>query len=349
MAFVRPTLAELVSRVQADFVSRLELSGALLRRASVTVLARVVAGAAHMLHGHLEFLGKQLFPDTSEDEFLVRQAALFGLTRTAPTYALQTIRFTGTAVSVIPAGTLLRSSGGYEYRTLADGTITVTTVDVAATAVLAGTASNVSVATSLSLESPIAGVNSTATVQTVTSDGTDTESTEALRVRLLERIAEPPHGGTAADYVAWSKQLAGVTRVWVTPLEFGAGTVGVRFARDNDVSPIPDAGEVTALQTWLDSVKPAHATVTAIAPVDAPLAMTIHVVPNTVAVKAAVTAELTDMFARLASPGGTTLLSSIHTAIGTAPGVTDYTLTVPAADTTHTANQLPSLGTITWS
>lgn len=349
MAFVRPTLGELVSRVQADFVSRLELSGTLLRRAMVTVLARVVAGAAHMMHGHLEFLGEQLFPDTSEDEFLVRQAALFGLVKTAPTFGVAVVRFLGPAATVIPAGTRLRSSAGYEYETLADGTIASTSVDVSASALLAGTAPNVSTGVSLALESPIAGVNSSAIVQTVTVDGTDEETTEALRVRLLERIAEPPRGGTAEDYVIWSKQLAGVTRVWVTPLELGPGTVGVRFTRDNDASPIPDSGEVAALQAWIDALKPAHATVTVIAPIATPLAMTIALTPDTVAQRAAVTAELEDLLSRTASPGGTVLLSSLLTAIGSTPGVTDYTVTVPAADVGHTANQLATLDTITWT
>ena len=54
MSFERPTLPDLVSRIQTDFVSRLALTGAVLRRSVVTVLARVLAGAAHMLHGHLE-------------------------------------------------------------------------------------------------------------------------------------------------------------------------------------------------------------------------------------------------------------------------------------------------------
>lgn len=359
MAFVRPTLGELVSRVQADFVSRLDLPGVLLRRTMVAVLARVVAGAVHMLHGHLEFLGAQLFPDTSEDEFLVRQAALFGLVRTAPTFGTCSVGFYGpTAGVTIPAGTRLRSAAGYEFETTADGTLTSyfpfvqpPSAAVSVTAVLAGAAPNVTGGTVLSLESPIAGVQSSAVVLNSPTpiDGVDEETTDALRARLLERIAEPPRGGTSGDYIAWAKQLAGVTRVWVTPLEFGPGTVGVRFVRDNDASLIPDAGEVSALQTWIDGLKPAHATVTVIAPVAAPLAMTISVTPDTVAIRAAVTAELTDLLDRTAAPGATTLLSSLLTAIGATPGVTDYTVTVPAADVTHTANQLATLSTITWT
>lgn len=343
--FTRPTLAQIVTRVTADFVSRLVLTGAVLRRSMVYVLARVIAGAAHMLHGHLEYLARQLFPDQSDGPYLVRQASVFGLTKTAATYATGTVTVTGTGT--IPVGAVLTRSDGARYTVDAE-VVLVTTGSVAVTAELAGADGTLTVADVLSFESPVTGVDATGTVATVV-DGNDEETTEALRTRLREHLAEPAHGGNDADYIAWAKAVAGVTRAWVYPLELGPGTVVVRFARDNDASPIPSAGEVTTVQTAIDLVKPAHATVTVAAPTDAPTAFTIAVLPNTTAVKAAVTAELVDLYARVGEPGGTVLLSEIRTAIGIAAGLTDYTLTVPAADVTHTTGQLPSVGTITWA
>jgi uncharacterized phage protein gp47/JayE len=114
MAFVRPTLTELVDRIQQDFVSRLSLVGAVLRRSIVYVLARVLAGAAHMMHGHIEFISKQMFPDVSEDEYLVRQAATYGLAKTPATYATATVTFTGTNGTVLPTGTVLVRPDGAE-------------------------------------------------------------------------------------------------------------------------------------------------------------------------------------------------------------------------------------------
>lgn len=348
MAFTRPTLAEIVDRVQVDFVSRLSLVGAVLRRSLVYVLSRVVAGASHMLHGHLEYLGKQLFPDLSDDAYLVRQASLYGLTKTAATYATATVTATGTNGVTIPQDTYLVRSDGARYLVDADVTISGGTATLAVTAELAGADYTLEAAVSLSLESPISGVDSTTTVAASTADGNDQEETESLRTRLLERMSEPANGGTEADYIAWAKEVSGVTRVWVSPLELGPGTVVVRFARDNDASPIPDAGEVTAVQTKLDDEAPVHATVTAFAPTDSPQNFTITVVPDTSAVRAAVEAELEALILREGEPGGTLLLSAMRTAIGTSSGVTDYTLTSPAADVTYAANALPSLGTITW-
>ena len=348
MAFERPTLAEISARVQTDFVSRLNLVGAVLRRSLVYVLSRVIAGAAHMMHGHLDFLSRQLFPDQSDGAYLVRHASLYGITKTAPGFATGTATVTGTNTTVIPAGTILVRSDGAEYETDGDVTIAAGTATPALTALLAGADYTLAADVVLTFESPIAGADSAVTVVGSTVDGVDEETTEALRTRLLERIASPAHGGTEEDYIAWAKEVAGVTRVWVTPLELGPGTVVVRFARDNDASPIPSAGEVTDVQTKLDLEKPAHATVTAHAPVAATVDFTIAVVPDTVAVRDAVEAELEDLILRVGEPGGTILISEIRTAIGTASGLTDYTLTVPAANVTHTTNQLPAIGTITW-
>lgn len=355
MSFQRPTLPQLIDRIQTDFTSRLELVGALLRRALVYVLVRVLAGAAHMMHGHLQFLGQQLFPDQSIDEFLIRQAGLFGLSKNSATFAKATITVTGTNGTIIPGHTSsvttrLSSSAGFEYDVDADVTIAGGTATLALTAVLAGSASTLLPGIVLTFESPIGGVSSTGAVVASTSDGADEETIDGLRARLLERMSNPPEGGSVTDYIEWTEQVAGVTRVWVAPLGLGPGTVVVRFTRDLDVgSPIPDTGEVAVVQAYLDNLRPAHATVTAIAPIDSPLALALSITPDTSENRAAIAASFADMLYRDASPGGTILLSAILTAIGSVDGVADYTLSSPVANVTHTTGQLASPGTITYS
>ncbi len=351
MSFTRPSLLEIVTRVSADFVSRLELEGAVLLRSMINILSRVIAGASHMLHGHLDWVVRQIFPDLSDEAQLLRQCSLYGITKTPPSFALGTAGITGTGTPTVTAGSVLRRADGAEYTVDADVTITAGVGVLALTAKVAGTDGTLAAGVVLAFESPITGVDSTALVTASTVDGSDQERTSAVRLRLLDRMAEATHGGNNADYVAWAKEVAGVTRVWVTRLELGPGTVAVRFVRDLDgtgAAIIPGGGEVATVQAHLDVQAPAHATVTVIAPADAPIAYTIAVVPNTAEVKAAVAAELADLLRRTSSPGSTTLLSAQRTAIGSAAGLTDYTLTTPSADVTHTTNQLPSLGTITW-
>jgi uncharacterized phage protein gp47/JayE len=345
-------LAELITRVRADFRSRLEIAGALLRRAMANVFAVVWAGAVHMLHGHLDWAVRQLFADTAEREYLLRMAAMYGITPTPATFADGSVTATGVNGTVIPLGTALVRDDGATYTTTLEATIASGTATVLVIADLAGADGNMDVGDQLSLESPIAGADSTTTVVLI-SGGTDEETTEATRARFLLRRRKTPQGGNDADYESWALEVAGVTRAWVFPHEDGLGTVTVRFVRDDDASIFPDAGEVADVQTNLDANRPVTAEVTAEAPVALAVAFTIAVTPDTTAVRDAVEAELTDLLFREAEPGdgagsGTILLSKIRTAIGVATGVTDYTLTVPAADVVPATGELAVLGVITW-
>lgn len=195
------------------------------------------------------------------------------------------------------------------------------------------------------------GVQSTATAGLL-SGGADVETDDALRARLLARIQQPPHGGASYDYTAWALEVPGVTRAWVYPAELGLGTVTLRFVRDNDgtgTAIIPDAGEVAAVQAYIDARRPVTAQLTVVAPAAVPLNFTIQgLVPATLTVQAAVQAELADLLLREAVPGGIILLSHIRAAISAAAGETDYVLTAPLSNVTNSTGNMSTMGSITW-
>lgn len=353
MPFTRPTLAQLIERIAADIESRLPGTDPRTRRSVLAVLARAHAGAVHALYGYLAWAAQQVMPDTAETDILDRLASIWGVARKAAAPAAGNVTFSGNNGITIPAGTELQRSDSWRYTTDADAIIASGTATAAVTAVTAGADGNSAANTMLVLVSPIAGINSTATVAAGgLTAGTDTESDDDLRDRLIDRIQSPPHGGAKADYERWAKEIAGVTRAWVYPLENGADTVVVRFVRDDDgagAAIIPDAGEVAAVQSHINDVRPVTAVVTVAAPTAVALAFTIALTPNTQAVRDAVTAELTDLLRREAEPGGTILLSHIREAISIAAGETNHVLTVPSADVTHMTGQIAVMGTITWA
>lgn len=354
MPFDRPTLTELITRVRGDIRGRLGITGSLVRRATADVLATVWSGAVHMLHGHLEYLAEQLFADTAEEEFLKRQASMYGFTPTAATFASGPLTATGTNGTLISAGTVLVRDDGATYTTDADATISGGTATVTVTADEAGADGNMDEADTLQLESPIAGADSTLTVAAGgITGGNDEETTEALRARFLLRLREPPTGGSDADYEQWALEVAGVTRAWVYRHEDGLGTVTVRFVRDGESPIFPSGPEVTTMQDYLDSQRPVTAEVTAAAPVALAVDFTVSITPDTATTQAAVEAALTDVLFREAEPGdgagrGTVRLSQLLVAIGTADGVTDFTLTSPAADVVPALGELATLGTVTF-
>jgi uncharacterized phage protein gp47/JayE len=103
------------------------------------------------------------------------------------------------------------------------------------------------------------------------------------------------------------------------------------------------------VQAYIDELRPVSLKgFYVVAPVAAPLDFSIGVTPNTAAVKAAVTAELTDLISRESEPGGTVLLSHIRAAISAAAGETNYNMTAPAADVVNTTGNMTTPGVITW-
>ena len=344
--YSRPTLADLVTRTRADLVSRLSADD-ILRRADADVYARVLAGLAHGLYGYVDWLANQIIYDTAEAEFLARWASIWGVTRKPASTATGSVTFAVSSGAVIPSGTLLQALDGVQYQTTADATVTVPTATASVAALVAAAAGNRTTGQTLTLVSPVTGVQSSATAGALVG-GADLESDDDLRARLIDRIQQPPQGGDAHDYVAWALEVPGVTRAWCFPLELGEGTVTVRFVRDDDASLIPDAGEVATVQDYIDALRPVTAAVTVVAPTAVPLAFSIAVAPNTAAVKAAVQAELSDLIARESKPGGTIYLSHIRAAISAAVGEDNYTMSAPSADVTNTAGNMTTLGTITW-
>jgi uncharacterized phage protein gp47/JayE len=352
MPFERPTLPELITRIAADFKSRLDFASSALRRSLRYVLTRVIAGAVHMLHGHLEYLGRQIFADISDDEYLVRQASLYGLSKSAATYAEGSVLVTGDEGTPVLEGTILRRADGAEFTVTNDFEIDVgDEVEVTVRAVLAGDDANTDEDTVLTFESPVSGADAEVTVtEGGLTGGADEETTEALRTRLLQHLQNPPEGGAEEDYRTWALDVAGVTRVWVDPRADGAGTVTVRFMRDSDSgSAFPSAGEVTEVQDYIDTKRPVTADVTVLAPTAKTWNFTLQIIPDTADTRAAVQAELADLFLREGEPGETLYLSAVRTAIGSAEGITDFTLTIPSSNLTHAGGELPTVGSFTWT
>jgi len=350
MAFARPTLEQLVTRVKTDLEARLNGGGAVLRRSVIAVFARVIAGASHLLHGNLEYNYLNAFPDTADDDNVIRWGAIWGINQEPAEFSIGNVTFTGVNGTSVPALTQIQRADEVLFETQTPGVIAGGTLTVDVAAVVAGLDGNTDAATVMTMASPITGIDTNVTVAAGgLVGGADLEDPEDLRVRLLDRIRVQPLGGAETDYIKWALEVPGVTRAWVYPNHLGPGTVGLRFVRDDDPgSIIPSAGEVTEVQDYIDILRPVTADFLAIAPVAAPLAFTIDITPDTAAIRSAVEAELTDLIRRAAEPGGTLYLSQINEAISIATGETDHTLTVPAANVTTGTGILTTMGAITW-
>ena len=138
MSFARPTLEQLITRIKTDLEARLNGGGTVLRRSAVAVFARVIAGASHLLHGHLDFIFEQAFPDTADDNELVRWAAIWGINRIPAEFAAGNVTFTGVNGTNVPALTQVQRSDGVLFETQGSGLIAGGSVTLAVAAVVAG-------------------------------------------------------------------------------------------------------------------------------------------------------------------------------------------------------------------
>lgn len=360
MSFARPTRAELVRRAQEDVNARLPGVDALLDRSVLRVLATVSAGAVHGLYGNLAYLAAQAFVDTADAPHLLRWADLWGKARLDGGFAAGDVVVTGGEGLEVPVSSELIRGDGLSYLTTDLGIISGGEATVPVAAVLIGDDGNAVAGVTLTFVSPISGIDAVATVDTGgLIGGADLEDLEDLRDRVLRRIRRPPRGGHLTDFEEWALEVGGVTRAWSFADWMGAGTVGVLFVRDDDVgSIIPDAGELTEVEDYIDGHvdpetgltvgRPATVELYVIAPTPVDLDYTIRVDPDTAEVQAAVEAELADLHAREAEPGGTLYISRIREAVSHAAGESDNTVTSPSADVVSGAGELSVLGTVTF-
>jgi len=365
MAFERPTLKELIKRVEGDIKGPLGIV-TVLRRSFIGVISRALAGLAHLLFGFLKFIEKNAFPDTAEVEFLDRWAGIWGVNRLVATFAQFELTVTGTTGVVIPAATIYQRDDGFEYTVDAEVTLAAGTGVLLMTAVLSDTdelSGNLELADNLSIQSPIAGLDSDGTVTTIITDAEPTEGDESLRARLIDRIQNPPSGGAANDYLQWALSVPGITRAWVLPQNLGPGTVGLSFVEDDENPITPSPAKITEVEDFVDPLRPVTANVNYFAPNLLPIDMTIQLQPNTTEVQNNVETELEDMILRDAAlngafggPGvvltGEILLSKMNEAISIALGETDHLITVVngggPADVAPATGELAVLGAITW-
>ncbi|MGH2930546.1 MAG: baseplate J/gp47 family protein, partial [Solirubrobacteraceae bacterium] len=179
--------------------------------------------------------------------------------------------------------------------------------------------------------------------------GEDLESTTSWQARVLARIRTPPMGGAVSDYEAWAKAaMPGVA--YVTPLANwgGLGNVGVAVAMTGPA--VPTNEEITTIQDYIDPLAPVTANVVVLAASLNAVNVTLHLNPDSTAIRAAATAALALSFQQDATIGAMTYISRLSNAVSSADGEYSHELIAPAADVAApSATAINTLGTVTFS
>lgn len=222
-----------------------------------------------------------------------------------------------------------------------------------------GVAQNLDAGTQLRLQSPLVGVDDTLTVDFDTvGGGTDQESEDAFRVRVLSRIQNPVANFNVAAIDEKAKEVPGVTRVFVQEVTPAPGQVTIYFMRDNDPDPIPDGSEVAAVKDSILEIKPAQTTdsdVIVLAPVSVPVDFTFSALsPDTSTMRQAILDSLVQLFDERVEVGfdvtedayRSTIFNTIDTVTG--EQVATFTLASPSGDIAIAPGEIGTLGTVSY-
>lgn len=352
MPYSVPTLRQITASGQLDIES--SLSTVLPKFGIEQALNVAVSAGQRDLYDHQMWIVRQIIPTTeSDDQTIIEMAQFEGVIRKQATYAAGPATLNGTVPA--PVGTMLQHKDGRQYAVTSSASPSGGSVAVQVQAVEVGAAGNLAAGETLSLVTPVPGLQANGTSGDI-SGGADIEPIAQLLERLLFRKRNPPLGGAVHDYVAWMREVAGVTRAWCYDAWQGGSTVGIAWVYDERVNILPTSTDQSGMQDYLfrhadpatgvDVGRPGG-----IEPVDIGLTLksthlTITPTPDNAEVRAGVEANLRGYQNTLA-PGHTMLLSKIRTAIGSAAGINNYTLDL-AVDVPAATNELNVIGGITW-
>ena len=352
MPFNVPTLRQIIASGALDLESSL---GTVLPKFGIELaLNTAVSAGIRDAYDHQMWIVRQIIPTTeSDDQTIIETAQFEGVIRKQATYAAGPATLNGTVPA--PVGTVLQHKDGRQYAVTSSASPSSGTVAVQVQAIAVGAEGNLAASEVLTLVTPVPGLQANGTSGDI-SGGADIEPIAELLERLLFRKRNPPMGGAVADYVAWMREVSGVTRAWAYDVWQGGGTVGIGWVFDDRIDILPTPTDQQFMMEYLfRHPDPATGVLVGrpggIEPVDIDIQLkitdlSITPTPDTANIRAAITANISG-YERTLQPGNTLLLSSIRTAIGSAAGVKDYSLDL-AADVPADPDELNVIGVITW-
>jgi len=351
MPFERPHIAQIKARIEADVDGRLIAGDPRLRRDLIRILGQMEAGVAHGLYGNLEWLAKNLLPNTKDPDILKIWADHYGVPRLGATRAEGPVGIIGTAGFTLLAGEVVQSADGKQYELLEEVTGLGPYAEGTVRALEGGADGNLADGETLTLLDPQPGIQSELVVVAPgLSGGADIETINAWSERLVDRVQNPPQGGSASDYRRWARDAhPAVTHAWTAPTTPGPGQVTVYIMTyGNTEDGLPSATVLDAVEAYIAERAPVTANFFINAPGTKVVPITVLLNPNTTEVQNAVRSEIEDLFQREAEPGGAIPLSHLNEAISLAPGEYDHTVDVDQADLTPGAGEILILGDLTW-
>ena len=210
-----PTTKEQYDNFIAKFESKLAQNSPLNDKAFLRVLSGIMAGQGTGIYKYAAERILQAFAITATGEDLDLIGKNYDVIRKVSESAQFTIELPGVNGTVVPLTVdFVGDANGVrynnDYSVIVSGDVAVLNV----TASSPGVSGNLSVSDTMTIGTPVAGVESQAEITVQTNTGTEEETDDDYRIRILDVIRSVPGGGNTADYRIWAQEVAGVSRAY---------------------------------------------------------------------------------------------------------------------------------------
>jgi hypothetical protein len=266
----QPTLNELRDAYINDLEAELGITIPEDSKNFLFTMASVHGARLKLLYLNQAKLQKNIFVDTAEYESQGGTLERFGRIKLgrSPFPAISgeySIQFTGVNGTVIPASTVFNadeSSSAFGFRFILDDPYTLGTFpDAVIRALTPGTESALDISDTLTLESPIANVDSTVVVLAEETAPQESEPLEEYREKIEEAFRLEPQGGAGADYRIWAGDAQGVDESY--PFTGNVNNnievnlyIEATVADSTDGKGTPPASMLTAVQEAIEDPTP---------------------------------------------------------------------------------------------
>jgi uncharacterized phage protein gp47/JayE len=256
------------------------------------IRARVISGLLSGVYGDQAKINADTFVSTARPEALILKGKDLGLSLNVATQSASTkVTLTGPTGLVVNAGDIqfLYPSTGLFYVNTTGGTFANGTLDVSVQAQVTGSLGNITAPDVLNVINPPSGVSAQASLVYSAGGGSDVETYDSFRARILARQQYTPSGGNQADYQSWA-YLAdpSVRSVSIRRFIKGLGTVGVVItsgvtdidsAVTNGVAVVrtPSMQVIQNVQSYYDTHAPLTDCVTVFGPTETAVNVTVNV------------------------------------------------------------------------
>lgn len=331
---LQQSLADAAQSTRPEQAAPAELA---LARSNTRALSFVLGLGLHGVYRFLrDRIAPQAIPIKASKTFLDGWLETYGMTRKGASHAFGAAVGSGVAGAVLPAGSLLQSADGEQYKTTAAASVASSGgLAVQLIALTAGLAGNAAAGTQLTLLSPVNGIDSGFVADAVSglSGGADLETDTEAVYRLQQRLANEPMGGSPADYARWALQVAGITRAWGVRNPAGATSAGVVIMADGnaDNHGLPTEAQRQQVHDYIaDPRRGPPDELFVIVPKAVITRWQIRLDPDTVETRAAARAAILDVYYREAVPGRSIPLSHFAEALSAVSGEYNHTIVQPA-------------------